>query len=87
LIIDEAQCAPEEVMTKLLVSDTNPKGYTTEKVLEMVRADIISRMQKYAGDPRKEARQVLENNIRILQLLGEAVVLAEANTRTLMGDA
>ena len=70
-------------MTKLLVSDTNPKGYTTEKVLGMIRADIITRIQKYAGDPRKEARQVLDNNIHILRLLGEAIALAEANTRTL----
>ena len=70
-------------MTKILVSEQNPKGYTTEMVLGIIRQDIITRLQKYAGDPRKEARQVLENNIRILQLLGEAVTLAEANTRTL----
>jgi hypothetical protein len=70
-------------MTKLLVSETNPKGYTTEVVLATIRQDIIVRLQKYAGDPRKEARQVLDNNIRILQLLGEAIALAEQNTRTL----
>jgi hypothetical protein len=70
-------------MTKLLVSETNPKGTTTEKVLGQVRADIITRIQKYAGDPRKEAKTVLDNNIRILQLLGEAISLAESNTRTL----
>ena len=73
-------------MTKLLVSETNPKGYTTEKVLELIRTDIISRLQKYAGDPRKEAHQVMDNNIRILQLLGEAIPRAEANTRTLAGE-
>jgi hypothetical protein len=70
-------------MTKLLVSDTNPKGYTTETVLGIIRSDIVARLQKYSGDPRKEARTVLDNNIRILQLLGEAITLAEANTRTL----
>lgn len=70
-------------MTKLLVSESNPKGYTTEKVLGIIRADIVARLQKHASDPRKEARQVLDNNIRILQLLGEAITLAEANTRTL----
>ncbi len=70
-------------MTNILISETNPKGYTTEKVLGIVRADIVTRLQKHAGDPRKEARQVLDNNIRILQLLGEAITLAEANTRTL----
>ena len=73
-------------MTNILVSETNPKGYTTEKVLGIVRADIVARLQKHAGDPRKEARQVLDNNIRILQLLGEAITLAEANTRTLAGE-
>jgi len=73
-------------MTKLLVSEANPKGYTTEKVLGIIRADIISRLQKHADDPRKEARQVLDNNIRILQLLGEAITLAETNTRTLSGE-
>jgi hypothetical protein len=76
----------EDCMTKVLVSETNPKGYTTEMLLGLIRADIITRMQKYAGDPRKEARHVLDNNIRILQLLGEAIALAEANTRTLTGD-
>ena len=40
------------IMTKLLVSETNPKGYTTEKVLGLIRADIVTRLQKHAGDPR-----------------------------------
>jgi hypothetical protein len=70
-------------MTKLLVSETNPKGYTTEAVLGVIRQDIITRLQKHAGDPRKEARQVLDNNVHILRLLGEAIALAEHNTRTL----
>ncbi|HEY4164722.1 MAG TPA: hypothetical protein VGM59_16770 [Dongiaceae bacterium] len=70
-------------MTNLLVSEQNPKGYTTEAVLLTIRNDIIHRLQKYAGDPRKEARQVLDNNVRILQLLSEAIALAESNTRTL----
>ena len=70
-------------MTKLLVSETNPKGYTTEMVLGLIRQDIVQRLQKYAGDPRKEARHVLDNNVRILQLLGDAIALAEQNTRTL----
>ncbi|HVZ00394.1 MAG TPA: hypothetical protein VHA35_12865 [Dongiaceae bacterium] len=70
-------------MTKLLISETNPKGYTTEVLLGTIRQDIVLRLQKYAGDPRREARQVLDNNIRILQLLGEAIALAEQNTRTL----
>ena len=73
-------------MTNLLISEANPKGYTTEKVLGIIRGDIITRLQKHAGDPRKEARQVLDNNIRILQLLGEAIALAEVNTRTLSGE-
>jgi hypothetical protein len=75
--------SPERGMTKLLVSETNPKGLTTEVVLGTIRQDIVARMQRYAGDPRKEARLVLDNNIRILQLLGEAIALAEQNTRTL----
>jgi hypothetical protein len=70
-------------MTKLLVSETNPKGLTTEVLLGTIRQDIVTRLQRYAGDPRKEARLVLDNNIRILQLLGEAIALAEQNTRTL----
>ena len=70
-------------MTKLLVSDTNPKGHTTEAVLGVIRQDIITRLYRHAGDPGKEARQVLDNNVRILQLLGEAIALAEQNTRTL----
>ena len=70
-------------MTKLLVSETNPKGYTTEVLLGLIRHDIVTRLQKYTGDPRKEARQVFDNNVRILHLLGDAIALAEQNTRTL----
>jgi hypothetical protein len=70
-------------MTKLLVSETNPKGTTTEAVLAVIRQDIVARLQHHAADPRREARQVLDNNVRILQLLGEAIALAEQNTRTL----
>ncbi|MBM3557646.1 MAG: histidine kinase [Alphaproteobacteria bacterium] len=70
-------------MTKLLVSESNPEGYTTESVLSVIRADIVKRMGRYAGDPRKEARQILDNNVRILGLLGEAIGLAETNTRIL----
>ena len=47
---------------------------------------VLAALRSRALDPqraRREARQVLDNNIRILQLLGEAISLAESNTRTL----
>ena len=71
-------------MTKLLVSRDKPDGFTTEDVLGTVRSDIIIRMNAYLDDPRREVRSVLDNNVKILGLLTEAMHLAEENTKKLV---
>ena len=70
-------------MTHFLCSDTNPDGHKLEDILHAIRKDIIERCTKITDDERKEARHVLDNNIKILGLLSEAVELAENSTDVL----
>lgn len=70
-------------MTKILVSADNPSGRRTEEVLSEIRADLLQRMVGYAADPRRETKTILANNVKIVALLGEAIDLAEDNTRIL----
>ena len=70
-------------MTHFLVSADNPQGYKLEEILLAVRKEIILRATKIVDDHRPEARQVLENNVKILQLLSDSIKLAEDSTRVL----
>ncbi len=70
-------------MTHFLVNEENSGGYRLEEVLLAIRKEIILRATKILDDPRPEARQVLDNNVRILQLLSESIKLAEESTRIL----
>jgi hypothetical protein len=70
-------------MTHFLASDANPDGFRLEELLLMLRRDLISRSEKIIDDPRPESRAVLDNNVRILQLLTDALHLAETSTRLL----
>lgn len=70
-------------MTHFLVTAENPKGYKLEEILSMIRKDILTRTLKIADDPRAEARHVMQNNMRILSLVSEAIGLAEDSTKVL----
>jgi hypothetical protein len=70
-------------MTHFLSTDDNPDGYKLEDILSIVRQDILARAGKIAGDKRPEARQVLANNMHILQKLTECIDLAEDSTNIL----
>lgn len=70
-------------MTHFLSTDENPDGYKLEDILSIVRKDIIDRAGKIASDKRPEARQVLANNMHILQKLTECIDLAENSTQVL----
>ena len=70
-------------MTHFLVTDERPDGYKLEDILSVVRKDIISRATKIVDDDRVQARQVLENNIKILGLLTECIRAAEDSSRLL----
>jgi hypothetical protein len=71
------------MMTKFLVSDENKEGFRLEDILHAIRKDIITRSLKIADDGRPEAQHVLNNNIKVLNSLSEAIALAEDSTRTL----
>lgn len=70
-------------MTKFLVSEENSEGFRLEDILTAIRKDILSRSLKIADDVRPEAQHVMSNNMKILNLLSEAVKLADDSTRTL----
>lgn len=70
-------------MTQFLISDDNATGYRLEDILTTVRGDIVKRCGKIVDDHREEAHAVLENNIRVLSLLSEAIKLAENSTYVL----
>jgi len=70
-------------MTHFLVSDEKPDGYRLEDIQAAIRRDVILRTNKIADDERPEARHVLDNNVQILRLLGDAINLVEDSTRML----
>ena len=70
-------------MTQFLINEDNPDGMQLEEILIAIRNDIILRATKILDDNRPEARQVLDNNVRILQLLSESITIAEDSTRLL----
>ena len=70
-------------MTRFLASDTHPQGFKLEDLLLSLRREVATRMQKIMDDVRPEARLVVDNDVRILQLLTEALHLADASTAKL----
>ncbi len=70
-------------MTSFLVSDENEKGFRLEDILISIRTDILKRCLKITGDTRPEALHVLNNNMKILNLISEAVILADDSTKVL----
>ncbi|MBP5856854.1 hypothetical protein KAJ83_07535 [Marivibrio halodurans] len=70
-------------MTKYLVSEENPDGLRLEAMLRVLRGEVLTRCTLITDDTRAEAQQVLANNIKVLELLSEAIQLAESSTHTL----
>ena len=70
-------------MSHFLVTDEHPNGHKLETLLELLRRDLIHRMQAIADDSRPEARHVLDNDIRIVDHLTRCIELAQDSTRTL----
>ena len=73
----------ESKATTFLASDENTEGWRLEEILRVIQCDIIRRMQKITGDPRPEARAVLNNNIAILGDLSDCIARAEDSTQIL----
>ena len=70
-------------MTRYLVCDENPSGYKLEEIFSSLRRDILVRCEKIIEDPRPEAKHVIANNMKILNLITEAIALAEESTSVL----
>ncbi len=69
--------------TKLLITTESPNGWRLEDILSEFQNDIVRRTQKIIGDPRPDARAVLNNNIEIMSLLSKCVERSEESTRIL----
>lgn len=67
-------------MTHFLVTDDNPDGYKLEDMLKIIRKDIFLRTNRILEDDRPEAQTVMNNNVKILGLLSEAIAVAENST-------
>ena len=70
-------------MTRFLRSEKRPEGHKLEDLLMDIRADMIHRCELIASDHRAEALYVMRNNLRILNLLSEAIELSMDSTRLL----
>ncbi len=70
-------------MTHFLASDENPDGFRLEDILATIRKDVLSHSLKIAEDDRTEALHVMGNNMKILNLLSDAITLAQDSTATL----
>ena len=70
-------------MTQFLATDEHPQGFKLEEVLAVIRKDVLTRATKIVDDDRPEARRVLENNLKIIQLLSEGIKLAEESSQML----
>lgn len=70
-------------MTHFLMTDEKPEGYKLEDILNIIRRDVILRATKIVDDPKPQAKQVLENNIKILGLLTDCIAVAESSTKIL----
>ena len=70
-------------MTHFLVTEENPSGHRLEDILLIIRKDILTRAVKVADDRRIEALHVMRNNMKILELISEAIALAEDSSRVL----
>jgi len=70
-------------MTHFLVTDDNPDGYKLEDIMKIIRKDIFLRTTKILEDDRPEAQSVIDNNVKILSLLSEAIDAAEDSTAIL----
>lgn len=66
-----------------LSTDENPSGYRLEDLLRLIRKDLILQTTKIVDDGRPQARQVLDNDIRILTLLSECIGIAEDSSHIL----
>lgn len=70
-------------MTHFLRSDAKPDGHKLEDLLIQLRADMIHRCNAISADLRPEALHVLANNMKIMNLLSDAITLSLDSTRVL----
>lgn len=61
--------------TPLLMSSENPNGWKLEELLGQLNEEILDKCKKIEGEKRPVAKQVLQNNRHIMQMLRDAATL------------
>lgn len=74
---------PQRSQTTFLVSESKPDGYRLEDILKEIRNDILVRCTHVMSDERPETGLVMANNMKILDMLSDAIHLAENSTEIL----
>lgn len=54
-------------------------AFKLDEALSVLQKDIFRRSAALAGDPRPEARAVLEDNAQVMEKLGDALTAAKRN--------
>lgn len=68
----------------ILMSADNPNGAKLEELLVVLQQEVMAKTVKIMGDPRKEAKAVVQNNLKIIELLKEAEV-AQRTSMNILG--
>ena len=58
-------------------------GSKLEEILRVIRGDFLNRCTNISDDNKPEAQQVLNNNVKILELISQCITLAEDSTHIL----
>lgn len=70
-------------MDPYLVAETMPRAHRLDDILMILREHLCSRSLAFADNRLPEAKQVMRNNMRVLELLTEAIELAQESNRLL----
>jgi hypothetical protein len=70
-------------MEPYLVTETIPKAHRLDDILIILREDLLKRSRTLADSQLPEAKQVMKNNMKILDLLTQALVVAQNSNRLL----
>ena len=70
-------------MEPYLVAETIPKAHRLDDILIILREDLVKRSRALADSHLQEAKQVMKNNMKVLELLTQAIDLAQDSNKLL----
>lgn len=70
-------------MNPYLVTDTIPKAHRLDDILIVLREDLVRRSVALADNHLPEAKHVMGNNMKVLELLTKAIELTQDSNKLL----